>query len=281
MKQWRHDQKVINWHAPRKAGALCASYIAKRTHGFQSLKQVDAAEADFCVYCKGWSCYDEDEGVMRCRRLSSLNYDIFDLADGTEEFVDRSDFLCELNRKNIERKFAFSNPILLPLEMVEEANEALFDKQEGPRRIQESDLAGHFHNLKTAEQNPSLMEFDPRDVLRIKNALCPDPEFPATRDRPSISKNLDATFVALFLGYSIRSLSQFKAISGDAPKDFPSLAEYLFCHYPIPQWLKAVWKNPKMLSSGDLNQALKWAYWFICLGQGGSLRKLATLMGGR
>jgi len=283
MKQRINNQKVINWHAPKKVGALYASYITKRKHGFESLfkKQVDVAETDFCVYCKGWSCYD-DESVVRCSILSSLNDDIFELADGTEEFVDRDDSLCEVNRKNIERKFAFSNPILLPLEMVEEANEALFDKQKGPRRIQEADLAGHFQNLKTAEQqNPSILEFDPRDALRIKNVLCPDQEFPATRERPSMSENFDATFVALFLGYSIRSLSQFKAISGDAPKDFPSLAEYLFCHYPIPQWLKAVWKNPKISSSGDLNQAVKWAYWFICMGQGGSLRKLASLMGGR
>ncbi len=284
MKQRINNQKVINWHAPRKVGALNASYIAKRTRGVEglSIKQRDAAENGyFCVYCDRWSCYD-GENVMRCIRLSEADYDIIEFADGTEEFVNRIDKISELNWKNIERKFGFSNPILFPLEIIENANVALFEGGAAPKRIQEVDLVGHYQCLKTAApQHSCTAEFDPRDVLRIEKVLGYGAGSKLTGERSFLGEKFDATFLALFLRYSIRSLSHFNAISGDARKDFQNLAEYLFCDYPIPQWLKSVWGIPKSTFKGDLKQAIQWAHWFICLGQGGSLRKLSKLMGGR
>jgi len=283
MKQRINNQKVINWHAPRKAGALSDFYIGRRTRGSEnlSIKQREAAETDFCVYCNRWSCYDGGS-VVRCNRLSAADYDVIEFLDGTEEFVKRIDKLCDLSWKNIERKFAFSNPILLPLEIIQDANASLFEGKNGPKRIQEADLAGHHECLKSSDQHNSCTRaFDPMDVLRIANVLGHDMGSESTAAQPSLSENFDATFLALFLGHSIRSLSHFNAISGDAQKDFPNLAEYLFCVYPIPQCLRAFWEAPKSAFGGDLKKAVQMAYWFICLGQGGSLRKLANLIGGR
>jgi len=283
MKQRINNQKVINWHAPRKAGALSGFYIEKRTHGSDnlSIKKHDTEEIDFCVYCNSWRCYDGGS-IVRCNRLSAADYDVIEFTDGTEGFVNRIDKLCDLNWKNIERKFAFSNPILLPLEMVEEANAVLFEERDGSERIQEADLAGHYQYLKAADpQNSCTLVFDPRDVLRVENVLGHHTVSKSTEARPSLIKNFDATFLALFLGHSIRSLSHFNAISGDAREDFQNLAEYLFCDYPIPQCLKAFWGVPKSAIDGDLKKSVQMACWFICLGQGGSLRKLAKFMGGR
>jgi|GEM_PF-5594636 len=283
MKQRINNQKVINWHAPRKAGALSGFYIEKRTHGSDnlSIKKHDTEEIDFCVYCNSWRCYDGGS-IVRCNRLSAADYDVIEFTDGTEGFVNRIDKLCDLNWKNIERKFAFSNPILLPIEIIQEANAVLFEERDGSERIQEADLAGHYQYLKAADpQNSCTLVFDPRDVLRVENVLGHHTVSKSTEARPSLSKNFDATFLALFLGHSIRSLSHFNAISGDAREDFQNLAEYLFCDYPIPQCLKAFWGVPKSAIDGDLKKSLQIACWFICLGQGGSLRKLAKFMGGR
>jgi hypothetical protein len=57
------------------------------------------------------------------------------------------------------------------------------------------------------------------------------------------------------------------------------LARHLFCEYPVPAWLDAVWGASKSVEMGPVERSLKWACWFVCLGRGGSLRKLCRLMG--
>ena len=280
MKQWRHKQKIINWHAPKKAGALRSSYLANRTDGCENLSINDDTAADlcFCIYCDSWMC-DNDGNSMWC---TTSREDIFEFSDGMEKSVNRLYYLCEFNWENIKRKFIFSNPIILPLEIIEEANAALFNNRHAHKRIQEEDLASHYKYLKTSDpQSLSTVEFDPRDVQQIENTLGAEVKYNSIGGQGNINKKSEATFIALFLRYSIRSLYLFKNVSGNAQKDSANLAEYLFCKYPIPQWLKNVWINPTTSHSGELDQAIQSAYWFICLGQGGSLRKLAKLMGGR
>ena len=70
------------------------------------------------------------------------------MTDGTEQFLNRIDFLCKLYWKNIELKSVFLNPIPLHFEVIEHSNLSVSECGESPKWIYEADLAGDYQYLK-------------------------------------------------------------------------------------------------------------------------------------
>ena len=80
--------------------------------------------------------------------------------------------------------------------------------------------------------------------------------------------NETSKLVCFFAPFWIRKPSSWKSESNR------SLLEHLFVAYEVPDFLYAEWQ-----SAYNRSMFNKWVYWFIILGQGGSLHRAASLFG--
>lgn len=194
---------------------------------------------------------------------------------------------CEIPRENflnvsehrVFRRLAFSNQLPLPIDVVDEARLELLHGGSGDR-IREEALADLFNDLTnpdSGQQNGG--DPGPLELEHFRRAL---PIWRRAKEgMPQEEQDCLTRLIALFSGYRIRALSTWRKASESPREEIARLARHLFCEYPVPAWLDAVWGASKVVKLGAVGRSLKWACWFVCLGRGGSLRKLSKLMGVR
>ena len=73
----------------------------------------------------------------------------------------------------------------------------------------------------------------------------------------------------IFAPFWVRPLSDWDFSQVWSPNRMISLVKHLFVYYPVPEFLYRVWLSPPVTIE------MKWLYWFILLGQGGSLHRAA------
>jgi hypothetical protein len=283
MKQRIHNEKLINWHRPLRTGDWKAKFLRTRAGAPQDGRDWlgdDGDHRDRCVQCGSRDCLDNQASLLRCEWPENSCYDFYGM-DEDEDWMD----ICETPRKNLlnvsERsvfgRLAFSNQIPLPINLIDDSRLELLHGG-GGNRISEEALADFFKELThpdCGQQNSG--DLGPLELEYVRRAL---PSRRRTRGGMALEKqDYLSRLMALFSGYRTRALSTWRKASESPREEIARLARHLFCEYPVPAWLDAVWGASKSVGMGPVERSLKWACWFVCLGRGGSLRKLSRLMG--
>lgn len=201
--------------------------------------------------------------------------------DGLDLYETPQEFLLHVSERGVFSRLAYSNQIPLPITLQDDARLEAPPSEAG-KRIDEEELA-RFHKALTNPDNGAGFRFGlgPRQLDHVRHAL----PFVSGADvgggLPLEERDYLTRLVALFLDYRTRGLSAWGRSMKHSRGDIADLARHLFCQYPVPAWLDAVWGASESVKIREIERSLKWACWFVCLGNGGSLRKLARLMGFR
>ncbi len=287
MKQRIHTQKLLNWHKPLQTGEWKTAYLRTRADsprgGSHWLGEAGGYK-DRCVHCGGFECMDFRVNPMRCawreRRDRCSDYSVSS-RDGLDHCETSEDYMRSGNERSIFGRLAFSNQIPLPIALVDEARLEVLQDGAG-KRISEEDLAHFFKGLiHSGGGEENLGELGPLELEHIRRVLLPAADGPAGCEMPLKERDYLTRLIALFSGYRIRGISSWRKTSEDSGREVAGLARHLFCQYPVPAWLDSVWGAPGAQRIAEIERSLKWACWFVCLGGGGSVRKLARLMGVR
>jgi len=288
MKQKKNNQKIVNWHRPLRRGEFHSGYVRAlgktRVGSIRELRE-EELQQDRCVGCDSVLREWDDLSYWRCkfcgRKDESEEYDIYESeVDLSETFFDRTTLLQEPTAWNILGRMFFSNRIPLPIEFVDEAKKTLAESGAlGGRKVSESELAARYQSAVSSEQRGDIAwTADPREFAYLRQVL----GLPLMEGLNAGESNRPGEFLvrllALFADYRRRGFTGLQLKAADPHAGVLRLARHFFCHYPVPHWLDAVWRQV-LAGDDNIGQRLKWACWFVCIGGGGSLRKLTKAMG--
>lgn len=288
MRQRVNNQKLNNWHRPIPKNRLKTAYLRSELRSVRARGRVSLEEEGQLQRCS--SCGDileknkKDESLA-CRwcvyRASLQTWDEDGLdEEGQDQFHTRPDYRLEFNMRNVLRELAFSSQIQLPLELVDAALENIArDSSVSGKWINEEKLAGYFKDLvQHWNKGISTGRVGPIELERLKEALGRVALPRLSAERPLEQGDYAVGLLALFSGYRTRGLTSWRRPSEGRQTGVSQLARHLFCQYPVPAWMDAVWEEP-ITHLGQLQRSLKWACWFVCVGGGGSLQKLTKEFG--
>ena len=133
MKQKKNNQKIVNWHRPLRRGEFHSGYVRGLVQArLEPIREFEEEELhqDRCIRCDDVLREWDDLSNSRCnfceRKDASEEYDIYEsVEDLSETFVNRITLLKEPTARNILGRMVFLNRIPLPMELVDEAREAL------------------------------------------------------------------------------------------------------------------------------------------------------------
>lgn len=287
MKQRIHNQKLLNWHRPLETGEWKTAYLRKRAdlpRGGRDWLAECAKQEDCCIYCGEHGCLDALFSPLRCvwREINRSDYCVVDEDDdGLEIYENATDYIHKRVDWSVFGRFAFANQLPLPIGLVDGAKEEI-SQSGGGKRISEVELARLFNGLThRGSEEWACGDTGPLELEHVRRALT---AVGAVRPCGEITlgeKDYLTRLLALFSNYRSRRISAWRATSEDSREVVFSLARHLFCQYPAPAWLAAVWGASSTAQIVEIQRSLKWACWFVCMGGGGSVRRLAKLMGFR
>ena len=281
MKQRIHNQKLLNWHKPLQAGDWKSAFLRRRAAvprgGRDWLGEVGEPR-ERCIYCGDLECLDHRLSPLRCMWNEPNRKDYYTVGedeDGLDIYETPQQSILSPSERSVFGRLAFSNQLPLPMALVDHAR---LEVLHGGERISEEALADFFKELTQpdwgAQNSGDLGSLELEHVRRVL------PSVRRARGGMRLEKQDYLTrLMALFSGYRTRALSMWRKGSESPREEIARLARHLFCEYPVPEWLGAVWGASKSVEIGTVERSLKWACWFVCLGRGGSLRKLCRLMG--
>jgi hypothetical protein len=289
MKQKIHNQKLVNWHKPLQTGEWKSAYLRNREDSPQGgghWRGGGGAHQERCVHCGSLGCADFGANPMRCawREEADENCHFYTDGDGedaVETFETAMDYLFKGSERNVFGRLAFSNQIPLPIDLVDGARLEVLQGGAG-KRISEEELAVFFEELiHSGNGKENRGDAGPLELEHVRRALQPAPVGAGRGEMKAQDRDYLTRLMALFAGYRTRGISDWRASTEDSRRAFAELARHLFCQYPVPAWLDAVWGASGAVRIAEIQRSLKWACWFVCIGGGGSVRKLARLMGVR
>lgn len=298
MKQTRHNQKIINWHRSLKPNALSSSYLrlketqqdnsgeiltnqSKRSHwcclNCEILRRLDSSAAIFISNV----CEHQQDQVFRFREMDEERWRASRKVVGLFNNPFVSDLDSEWNNWLMSAKRCFQNAIPLPSCLTDLATQEL-SALNAPHqtRVLEEQLAHSVRFLMDPFGSDGWQYHAvPVDAVeKIKRALGFEALQRNERERAEQAENC-IQFLALFSGYAIRRIEDWSASSERLEEEVPKLARHLFCQYAVPSWLEVIWGFQRHFSFFQIQHLLMWAGWFICIGRGGSLSKLARQVG--
>lgn len=223
---------------------------------------IDASPSDYCDYCT-WS------GVPD-------RYHWEDDAAGLHGFDNQPP---EPVVMDVLGRMSFSNRVPLPVLLVDRAREKLSrGRRTLKKHVNEADLARQYRNLVSSGgfwTPDGKVEHEELGLVRKALGLPP-----GDARKQGLAQQVEwmARRLSLFLEHRSRGLSQWIPSIGDSDTGVLSFARHLFGRHPVPGWLERVW-NMSVSDQDYIGRCLKWAFWFVCVGGGGSLKKLTRAMG--
>jgi hypothetical protein len=219
---------------------------------------------------------------MRCIWLEPNRGDLYVVGedeDGLDIYETPEEYLLSGSERSILGRLAFSNHIPLPIALVDDARlEVLLS--DGGKQFSEEELARFFKGLINADSEAENRgDLGPLDLAHVRRALQSVSDGSAGGGMPWEEQDYLTRLLALFSAYRTKGLSAWRAAAASPDRKIGDLARHLFCKHPVPAWMDAVWGASNSVKILSIERSLKWACWFVCMGSGGSLHKLATLMG--
>lgn len=288
MKQKKNNQKIVNWHRPLRRGEFHSGYVRGLVQArLEPIREFEEEELhqDRCIRCDDVLREWDDLSNSRCnfceRKDASEEYDIYEsVEDLSETFVNRITLLKEPTARNILGRMVFLNRIPLPMELVDEAREALAAGGVlGGKKVCERELAAKYQSALASEKSGGTScTVDPRELVFLRQVLgLPQREGLNAEESDGTGEFL-VRLLALFADYRSRGVAGLQLNGADSHERVLRLARHFFSHYPVPQWLDTAWRQA-IAEGDDIGQRLKWACWFVCMGGGGSVRKMTKAMG--
>jgi hypothetical protein len=221
---------------------------------------------------------------MRCIWLEPNRGDLYVVGedeDGLDIYETPQDYLRSGSERSIFGRLAFSNHIPLPIALVDDARLEVL-RCDGGKQFSEEALARFFEGLIHADsEEENRGDLGPLDLEHVRRALRAAFGEGGGAGMPLEEQDYLTRLLALFSAYRSKGLAVWRQYSESPGKAIAGLARHLFCKHPVPAWMDAVWGASDSVKIFSIERSLKWACWFVCLGSGGSLRKLARLMGVR
>lgn len=288
MKQKKNNQKIVNWHRPLRRGEFHSGYVRglgqARTGTIREFEE-EELQQDRCIRCGDVLCEWDDLSNTRCNfcehKDESEEYDLYDSEeDFSETFVNRITLLKEPTAWNILGRMVFSNRLPLPRELVDEAKEKLAEGGVlGGKKVCESELAAKYQSATASERvGDILWTVDPRELVFLRQVLGLPQREGLNLEEADRTGEFLVRLLALFADYRSRGVAGLQLNAADSHERVLRLARHFFSHYPVPQWLDAAWRQA-IAEEDKIGQRLKWACWFVCMGGGGSVRKMTKAMG--
>jgi len=287
MKQRIHNQKLINWHKPLQAGDWKSAFLRKRAdspRGGRDWLGGDGEPRDRCLQCGDLDCLDNLVSPLHCAWPENSRYYLWKVGedeDGLDIYETPREYILDVSERSVFGRLSFSNQIPLPIDLVDDAKVELSD-DDGGDRISEEALADFFKQLLQPDcGQENRMGLGPIAFEHVSWALQSPSGGRTSGDLPLEEQDYLTRLLALFSAYRTNGLAAWRNYSDFSGKQIAGLARHLFCKHPVPAWLDAVWGASNSVKILTIERSLKWACWFVCLGRGGSLHKLAKLMGAR
>jgi hypothetical protein len=201
--------------------------------------------------------------------------------DGLDIYETPREYILNVSERSVFGRLSFSNQIPRPIDLVDDAKVELSD-DDGGDRISEEALADFFKQLLQPDcGQENRLGLGPIAFEHVSWALQSPSGGRTSGDLPLEEQDYLTRLLALFSAYRNKGLAAWRKYSESPGKAIAGLARHLFCKYPVPAWMDAVWGASSSVKILTIERSLKWACWFVCIGNGGSLRKLARLMGVR
>jgi len=246
MKQKKFGKKVINWHRPLSVKQQAQGYVKRRLELPNLIDQdfpEDYIETDECwnPYDPCCRCGDYYEG---CYHDNAFDYSVWSLEEYIRGIL-HSPTLLNPDEGSLNRPWKLGDAGLLSPEVV------------SPFRI-ETRLSEFFKNVSGFIQDPHDLQ------TQIEQSLAD------TYDRRMLKLAADqmnhpqlAIQIGLFSSFWIRSPRAWNQGT--------NFLDHVFAQYPVPHFLHSEWT--------EYSPNFKWLFWFILLGQGGSLKRAGDLIG--